>query len=300
MQDTWLSKLFKRVGFISNSSKNTVTPDGLWKKCDHCHNTILTDLLKKNLQVCTCGYHFRISVKERIHQIFDEGYKSINFNIQFRDPIEFKDLKSYKSRFDDAQKKTNAQEAFQIVDGLIDNQRCIALLMNFDFIGGSMGTAVGEAIKISSELAIEHKLPLVLFSASGGARMQEGLFSLMQMPKTTIAVERLKQHHLPFISVLTHPTTGGVLASFAMRGSITIAEPNSIIGFTGARVIESVMKVKLPENFQTPEFVRDKGFIDHVIHRKDLKPFLAKIIRITMACMPDINCTDAQSIQSVL
>lgn len=278
---TWLSKIFSRIGFTHAKNVNTtVTADGLWQKCTSCNNMILKEIINKNLHVCNCGYHFKISVMERIQQVFDDGYTLLESDTVCIDPIQFTDLKAYKDRFTDAKKKTNANEAFQIIDGNIDGNRCIGIIMDFDFIGGSMGIAVGEAIKVGAEMAIANKLPFIIFTASGGARMQEGLFSLMQMPKTTIAVERLKAHHLPFITVLTHPTTGGVLASFAMRGSITIAEPNAIIGFTGARVIESVMKVKLPKNFQTPEFVQEKGFIDHVVQRKNLKEFLGKILRI--------------------
>ena len=276
----WLTHLFA-LKFLASKSANETIPNGLWVKCNQCNRILLKSILAKGFHVCQCGYHFRMNIPDRINMLFDSDFQVVDLNIQFQDPINFKDRKTYEDRFKDARRKTGAKEAFSIVEGSINGNKCVAMMMNFDFIGGSMGIAVGHGVKISAQRAIKANVPLIAFISSGGARMQEGLFSLMQMPKTVTAIEELKRHHLPFIPILTHPTTGGVLASFAMRGSITLAEPDSIIGFTGPRVIESITKVKLPDNFQTPEFLKTKGFVDHVVHRKDLKKLLAKILHIT-------------------
>lgn len=277
--------LFEALGHAFRRKTKTASPsrvpDGLWRKCDQCKKTILIDILQKNLSVCECGYHFRISPKERIKQVLDNGeYTKMHPDIDFKDPIQFSDVKSYKQRFESAQIKTGASEAIIVVQGSIMKCNCIVMIMDFDFIGGSMGISVGNAVQYAAEVAIEQKMPLIVFTASGGARMQEGLFSLMQMPKTVFAVEKVKNNNLPYITVLTNPTTGGVLASFGMLGSITIAESNAIIGFAGPRVIESITKVKLPDGFQTPQSVHKCGFLDAIVERKNIRSHLGKILNI--------------------
>ncbi len=259
--------------------KKTI-PEGLWTKCPQCKELLYTPDLKENLNVCPeCGYHFRLSARERIDIILDKkGRKELFGEVQPTDPLEFSDLKPYKQRLEEAKKKSSADEAIIFCEGTIYGRSVVVGAMDFSFIGGSMGSVVGERFLRACKYAVENKKPLIVFTASGGARMQESILSLMQMAKTTFAVGILREHKIPYITVLTDPTMGGVSASFAFLGDIILAEPGARIGFAGARVIEQTIKQKLPKGFQTAEFLLEKGLIDNVIHRKDLKVYLRDMV----------------------
>ena len=279
---TWLSKLLEKTGIKTGlSSRQSRVPAGLWVKCANCGSNILAEKLRENLNVCEyCMYHHTITISHRIEITFDPGFRFIEAELPPDDPIGFVDSKSYKQRLADARSKSEFKDAFAIVDGNVFGMPIIGFVMDFNFIGGSMGIAVGNGIALACKKAIERRVPVVIFCASGGARMQESMFSLLQMPRTTIAVESVKKFGLPYIAVLTNPTTGGVLASFAMRATITLAEPDSIIGFTGQRVIKDTLGIKLPKGFQSPGFVYERGFLDQIIERKDMKNTLAKLLRL--------------------
>ncbi len=258
-------------------------PENLWVTCDNCSQMILKKQLEKNLFVCPhCDNHFRISSENRLKTIFNENYKIIETNKIASDPLNFKDKKKYTERLKSSRKKTNKHDTVSVASGFLDKNEVIVAVFDFNFMGGSMGMATGEAILKSANHAIKKNLPLIIFSSSGGARMQEGILSLMQMPRTIIALNRLEKERLPFISVLTDPTTGGVSASFAMLGDIIIAEKNATIGFAGSRVIEETIKEKLPQNFQKSEYLFKNGMLDIVVHRKNLKKTLSKIINLLM------------------
>ncbi len=258
-------------------------PENLWVTCDNCSQMILKKQLEKNLFVCPhCDNHFRISSENRLRTIFNENYKIIETNKIASDPLNFKDKKKYTERLKSSRKKTNKHDTVSVASGFLDKNEVIVAVFDFNFMGGSMGMATGEAILKSANHAIKKNLPLIIFSSSGGARMQEGILSLMQMPRTIIALNRLEKERLPFISVLTDPTTGGVSASFAMLGDIIIAEKNATIGFAGSRVIEETIKEKLPQNFQKSEYLFKNGMLDIVVHRKNLKKTLSKIINLLM------------------
>ena len=258
-------------------------PENLWVTCDNCSQMILKKQLEKNLFVCPhCDNHFRISSENRLKTIFNENYKIIETNKIASDPLNFKDKKKYTERLKSSRKKTNTHDTVSVASGFLDKNEVIVAVFDFNFMGGSMGMATGEAILKSANHAIKKNLPLIIFSSSGGARMQEGILSLMQMPRTIIALNRLEKERLPFISVLTDPTTGGVSASFAMLGDIIIAEKNATIGFAGSRVIEETIKEKLPQNFQKSEYLFKNGMLDIVVHRKNLKKTLSKIINLLM------------------
>jgi len=252
----------------------------LWTKCSNCKSLLYVPDLENNLKVCpNCGYHFTLSARERIKYTLDEENPEILFEeILPTDPLNFRDTKSYKDRLKKAQEETGLSEAIVIAEGHIKGKKAILAVMDFNFIGGSMGSVVGERFFRACERAIETKTPLIAFSASGGARMQEGVLSLMQMAKTTFGVGLLKKNDILYISVLTNPTMGGVSASFAFLGDVIIAEPKALIGFAGPRVIEQTIKQKLPEGFQTAEFLLGKGQIDMVVSRKDMKDTLAYLL----------------------
>jgi acetyl-CoA carboxylase carboxyl transferase subunit beta len=240
--------------------------------------------LEANLKVCPqCGAHMRIEVKKRLELLFDGGtYERAELpKVEF-DPLKFRDRKRYSDRLREAQGKTEEQDAIIVASGLIGELKAVVAAFNFDFMGGSMGAAVGEGLVTSSELAVKERAALIAIPASGGARMQEGILSLMQMPRTVIAVDRVKEAGLPFIVLLTDPTTGGVSASFAMLGDIHVSEPGAQIGFAGARVIEETIREKLPEGFQRAEYLLDHGIVDIVVARKDLPRELSKIIGLLM------------------
>ena len=252
---------------------------GKWVKCDSCKEIIYKEELHQNLSVCpNCGKHFRLSARRRIKQIADEGtFKEIGKDILTKDPLNFK---GYMKKVEGLKEKTKIDEAVKCGICEIERQKVVLGVMDGNFLMGSMGSAVGERITLAIETAIKKKLPLVMFCVSGGARMQEGIISLMQMAKTSSAIARLNDAGLLYISVLTDPTTGGVTASFASLGDIILAEPNALIGFAGPRVIEQTIRQKLPEGFQSSEFLLEHGFIDKIVERKDMKHTLGELIRL--------------------
>ena len=252
---------------------------GKWVKCDECKEIIYKEDLHDNLSVCpNCGKHFRLSARRRIKQIADEGtFEEIGADILTKDPLNFK---GYLKKVESLKEKTKIEEAVKCGTCEIEGQKVVLGVMDGNFLMGSMGSAVGERITLAIETAIKENLPLIMFCVSGGARMQEGIVSLMQMAKTSAAIAKLNEHGLLYISVLTDPTTGGVTASFASLGDIILAEPKALIGFAGPRVIEQTIKQKLPEGFQRSEFLLEHGFIDKIVERKDMKETLAKLVRL--------------------
>ena len=260
--------------------RKTDVPENLWDKCPACGQMIFHRELEANLRVCQhCGHHMRIDVKRRLELLFDEGkYEAIDLPKPEVDPLRFRDRKKYVDRLKDTQAKTGEQDALIVAQGKIGGFDVVVAAFNFDFMGGSMGMAVGEGIAAAAEAAVANRASLIAIPASGGARMQEGILSLMQMPRTAIAVDQVKEAGLPFIVLLTDPTTGGVSASFAMLGDIHMAEPGAVIGFAGARVIEETIREKLPEGFQRAEYLLDHGIVDLVVARKDLPRQLARVI----------------------
>ena len=278
---SWLEKIMPSIG--KNAKKNI--PEGLWSKCPECNRVLYQEELERLLYVCPkCNHHLRISARRRIQDFLDmENQVEIAPNIQSVDPLKFKDQKKYKDRYQDAQKKTKEKDALIAQSGFLKGMPIVTVAFDFSFMGGSMGSVVGEKFVRAAHLAIKNNQPLVCFSASGGARMQEGLFSLMQMSKTSLAVKLLSDNKIPFISVLTDPTMGGVSASLAMLGDIQIAEPNARIGFAGARVVEQTVREELPEGFQRSEFLLEKGAIDMIVPRSELRN---KIFQILSALHP--------------
>ncbi|MFN0113522.1 MAG: acetyl-CoA carboxylase, carboxyltransferase subunit beta [Paracoccaceae bacterium] len=257
-------------------------PDNLWTKCPECGTMLFHRELADNLNVCTnCDHHMAIAPRDRFAQLFDAGvFTEVKVPEPLVDPLHFRDQKRYPDRLKAAQKETGAKDAMLVAEGEIGRTPVVAAAQDFNFMGGSMGMFVGNAIIAAAERAVRLKRPLILFSAAGGARMQEGILSLMQMPRTTVAVEMLREAGLPYIVVLTHPTTGGVTASYAMLGDVQIAEPNALICFAGPRVIEQTIREKLPEGFQRAEYLLDHGMLDRVTHRKKLRDELIAIVRM--------------------
>jgi acetyl-CoA carboxylase carboxyl transferase subunit beta len=255
-------------------------PDNLWHQCPACQQMIFHRDLAANLKVCQhCGHHMRAASSERLEWTFDpDAFTRIELPKPAADPLRFRDTKRYADRLREARDKTHTEDAIVVAHGTIGGQKAVVAVMEFNFIGGSMGAAVGDAIVAAARLAVLQHVPLIVFTASGGARMQEGAISLMQMPRTVIATRLVKDAGLPFIVVLTDPTTGGVTASFAMLGDIQIAEPGAMIGFAGARVIEQTVREKLPEGFQRAEYLLEHGIIDMVVKRADLPATLARVI----------------------
>lgn len=273
---------FKKKNGLREEGKDrsVKVPKGLWVKCDHCGEIIYKKEVKRNLDVCPkCNYHFRISAATRIDITLDEGsFKEGDENLEPVDSLGFKDVKRYKERLKSAQKKCNIKDALVSGEAKIDGKKVMVAVFEFSFMGGSMGSVVGEKIARAAEKAAQVACPLIIFASSGGARMHEGVLSLMQMAKTSAALARLKEKGIPYISVLTDPTTGGVTASFAMLGDVIIAEPKALIGFAGPRVIEQTIGEKLPEGFQRSEFLLEHGMIDMIVERKNLKGVLSKIL----------------------
>ena len=259
-------------------------PDNLWHKCPSCEAMLFHRDLEENLNVCQhCGFHMRLDPIKRLTSMFDEGdYQPVELPKSVVDPLKFRDQKRYTDRLKEAQTKTGRHDAIVVGSGLIGGQPAVVAAFDFGFMGGSMGIAVGEGILAAARTAIAQKAALIVVPASGGARMQEGILSLMQMPRTTIAVEMVKEAGLPYIVVLTDPTTGGVTASFAMIGDIHIAEKGAQIGFAGARVIESTIRETLPEGFQRSEYLQEHGMVDMVVHRRDLRPTLSRVLTLLM------------------
>ncbi|WP_296766180.1 acetyl-CoA carboxylase, carboxyltransferase subunit beta [Sediminimonas sp.] len=266
-------------------------PENLWSKCDDCGSMLFHRELKDNLNVCTnCGHHMSISPRARFAALFDGGaFAEIKVPEPLADPLHFRDQKKYPDRLRAAQKSTGEKEAMLVATGEMGRTPIVAAAQDFSFMGGSMGMYVGNAIIAAAEEAVKLKRPLVLFSAAGGARMQEGILSLMQMPRTTVAVEMLKEAGLPYIVVLTHPTTGGVTASYAMLGDVHIAEPNALICFAGPRVIEQTIGEKLPEGFQRAEYLLDHGMLDRVTPRTKMRDELITIIRMLLNEPPAVR-----------
>jgi len=265
-------------------------PENLWDKCPACGQMIFHRELEANLRVCThCGHHMRIDVKRRLELLFDGGaYERTETPKVEVDPLKFRDRKKYADRLREAQSKTEEQDAIVVAHGLVGGQKVVVAAFNFDFMGGSMGTGVGEGLVTASDLAVKEGAAFIAIPASGGARMQEGILSLMQMPRSVIAIDRVKEAGLPFIVLLTDPTTGGVTASFAMLGDIHVSEPGAQIGFAGARVIEETIREKLPEGFQRAEYLLDHGIVDLVVARKDLPRQLARVIGLLTQQSPSV------------
>ncbi|GBE01269.1 acetyl-coenzyme A carboxylase carboxyl transferase subunit beta [bacterium BMS3Bbin06] len=264
------------------SEKKVKIPEGLWVKCNNCKEIVYRKEVERNLKVCPkCNYHFRISARARLKLLIDpNSFEERDSDITSSDPLGFKDSHTYKERIRNNQEKTGLSDAVIYGEAEIKGTRIVVAIMDFAFMGGSMGSVVGEKVTRAAERALEKRLPLVIFSASGGARMQEGMFSLMQMAKVSAAIGRLKEEGIPYISVLSDPTFGGVSASFAMLGDVIIAEPKSLIGFAGPRVIEQTIKQQLPEDFQRAEFLLEHGLIDMVVDRKNLRPTIHGILKI--------------------
>ena len=277
----WLTNYIKPK--LQSLVKKRDIPKNLWLKCQ-CGTMIYHKDYEKSLGVCDqCGTHIRLSSNMRLQFLFDEGkYEKIKVSNNNFDPLSFKDKRKYKDRLKEAKKKTKEDDAATVAEGKIENISIIAIVFDFNFMGGSMGVSVGDSIVKGSEISLKKNLPLVMIPSSGGARMQEGILSLMQMPRTVAAIKKVKDNKIPYIVVLTDPTTGGVCASFAMLGDVLIAEKDATIGFAGRRVIEQTIKETIPEKFQTSEYLLEHGMVDMVVHRKDLKKKLAKILRLLL------------------
>src|SRR6266568_7608823 len=262
--------------------KQVAIPEGLWVKCDDCKEIIYRKEVEQNLNVCTkCGYHFRLTARERFEMLFDDGsYKEFATTIRSSDPLEFRDTKRYRDRLKVYDQRVGKGDAVLCAEGELDGMSVVVCAMEYNFMGGSMGSVVGEKITQAIERAIDKKEPLIIVSTSGGARMQEGILSLMQMAKISAALARLADADLPFISVLTDPTTGGVTASYAMLGDLNIAEPKALIGFAGPRVIEQTIRQTLPEGFQRSEFLVEHGMLDVILPRAEMKPTIGRFLKV--------------------
>ncbi|MEP2530197.1 acetyl-CoA carboxylase, carboxyltransferase subunit beta [Shimia sp.] len=265
-------------------------PDNLWTKCDECGTMLFHRELSNNLNVCTqCDHHMAITPRDRFGALFDGGvFTEVAVPEALADPLQFRDQKKYPDRMKAAQKKTGEQEAMLVAEGEMGRTPIVAACQDFSFMGGSMGMYVGNAVIAAAQRAVALKRPLIVFSAAGGARMQEGILSLMQMPRTTVAVQMLKEAGLPYIVVLTHPTTGGVTASYAMLGDVQISEPNALICFAGPRVIEQTIREKLPEGFQRAEYLLDHGMLDRVTKRTEMRGELITITRMLLGLPPAV------------
>ncbi|MDY7096262.1 MAG: acetyl-CoA carboxylase, carboxyltransferase subunit beta [Acidobacteriota bacterium] len=276
----WFKKDKKPKPVRSERPRSTV-PEGLWSKCDGCREVVYTKEVERNGRICPkCGFHFRIDAPARIRLLLDEDEPAQLYpDIRPSDPLQFKDTKNYSDRLKAYQKKTGVLDAVIVVEGHLEELPVVMAVMDYRFMGGSMGSVVGEKVTLAAERALEQRCPLIIVSASGGARMQEGVLSLMQMAKISTALAELREARLPYISVLTDPTTGGVTASFAMVGDLNIAEPGALIGFAGPRVIEQTIRQSLPEGFQRSEFLLEHGFLDMVVPRNELKATLGRCLR---------------------
>ncbi|HEY4547664.1 MAG TPA: acetyl-CoA carboxylase, carboxyltransferase subunit beta [Pedomonas sp.] len=264
------------------------TPDNLWHKCRGCGKMIFRKDFLADLSVCqNCGHHERVTASERLGQVFDDGAcERLPLPAVPEDPLKFKDQKKYVDRLKAARASTGQDEAVAVAVGKIGGMETVVFVQDFSFMGGSMGLAVGEAFLTAARAAVQRRCPMVAFTAAGGARMQEGILSLMQMPRTTVGIQELKEARLPYIVVLTDPTTGGVTASYAMLGDIQLAEPGALIGFAGQRVIEQTIREKLPEGFQRSEYLYEHGMVDAVVHRRDMAATLARLIGMLMMPKP--------------
>lgn len=278
----------KEMSEVSHLRRKGRVPNGLWIKCSDCGEIIYKKELERNLHVCAkCNHHHRITAKQRIALVIDEGtFVEHDAGIEPVDALRFKDLKKYKERLAASQKALTTKDALLCGEGAIGGHTVMVAAFEFGFMGGSMGSVVGEKIARLFETGLEKGIPVIIFSASGGARMQEGILSLMQMAKTSTAIARFKEHGLPYLSVLTDPTTGGVSASFAMLGDIILAEPKALIGFAGRRVIEQTIRQNLPDNFQTSEYLLDHGMLDMIVERKDMKGLLSRLLAFVLCGAP--------------
>ena len=268
---------FKREDneIINEAAERTVRTEGLWVRCPSCRQVIFKADLEANLHVCPkCGHHFRLGARERIESLLEPGYQLVDLDLRSTDPLHFTDLKPYSKRLVEAQKKTGLNDAIINAIGHIGPHPVVLSVMEYSFIGGSMGSVVGETIARAVDRSLDTHHPLIIISASGGARMMEGIASLMQLAKISAGLARMDDEKIPYISVMTDPTTGGVTASFAMLGDLNIAEPGALIGFAGPRVIEQTIRQKLPEGFQRSEFLLEHGFLDAIVNRKDMKQYL--------------------------
>ncbi len=276
----WFRK--EKTPLAQSEGKKVRVPEGLWTKCQNCNTTLYSKDIEKNLNVCpTCGFHFRVTARKRIELLLDAGsFTEYDAGMVSVDFLKFKDSKSYQDRINAALAKGGSRDAVICGSGTLDATPVQVAVFDFSFMGGSMGSVVGEKITRAIERGIERRNPVIIVSASGGARMQESILSLMQMAKTSAALARLRDLGLPFISILTDPTTGGVTASFAMLGDINMAEPKSLIGFAGPRVIEQTIRQKLPEGFQRAEYLLDHGMVDLIVDRREMKETLSKILKM--------------------
>ncbi len=282
--------------FVRPKIKRTAAPvkdiaDKLWEKCPNCGQMLFSKELKKSMYVCTaCDHHLRLYISKRLKMLFDgENYKEISIPKIKEDPLKFKDSKKYAERLKTYRKATGREDAVIVAQGEIGGITCVIAAIDFAFMGGSMGTAVGEGIVKAADIAVKGKHPLITISASGGARMQEGILSLMQMARTSAAINLVKENNIPFISILTDPTTGGVSASFAMLGDVNVAEKGCVIGFAGARVIEQTIREKLPEGFQRAEYLKHHGMVDMVVRRAEMKDEIIKVISILNHTKPKLS-----------
>lgn len=275
---SWLERILGRDSSSSSSTKSKV-PEGVWTKCTSCEQVLYSEELQRNQYVCPkCDHHMRIDARTRLLNLLDKDTAvEIAAELEPQDVLKFKDLKKYKDRLSAAQKQTGEKDSFIVLEGKLYDMPVVTASFNFEFMGGSMGSVVGAKFVKAAEKALEEKIPFICFSASGGARMQEALFSLMQMAKTSAVLAKMKEQGVPFISVLTDPTLGGVSASLAMLGDINIAEPKALIGFAGPRVIEQTVREKLPEGFQRAEFLLEHGAIDMIVPRKEMRDTLARV-----------------------
>jgi len=273
---TW----FKREDHaIVNDSEKTVRTEGLWTRCPSCGKPLFKAELEANQQVCPhCGHHFRIDARARIENLLEPGYELVDLELRSTDPLNFADLKPYKMRLTEARKKSGLNDAIVNAIGTLGTHPVVLSVMEYGFIGGSMGTVVGETIARAVDRSLATRRPLIIVSASGGARMQEGIASLMQLAKVSAGLARMDDARIPYLSVMTDPTFGGVTASFAMLGDLNIAEPNALIGFAGPRVIEQTIRQKLPPGFQRAEFLLEHGFLDAIVPRKEMKQYLANTL----------------------
>jgi len=280
----WFKREKKAIEQPTPPEERRVRTEGLWMKCESCRAIVFRKDLEENLLVCPkCQFHFRMNAKQRLELLLDGNWTEHDAGMVSTDPLKFVDTKPYAKRIKDAQKKLGMNDAIVTAEGQLNGKPVICCTMEFGFIGGSMGAVVGEKVTRAIEMSIDTRQPLIIVSCSGGARMMEGTVSLMQLAKVSAALARLDNEKLPFLSVLTDPTTGGVTASFAMLGDLNIAEPGALIGFAGPRVIEQTIRQKLPEGFQRSEFLLDHGFLDAVVHRKDMKAFLSNALDLLAA-----------------
>jgi len=276
---SWFKRDKKSIDQVTPPEERRVRTEGLWMKCESCRAIVFRKDLEENLFVCPkCQFHFRVNAKKRLELLFDGKWTEHDAGMVSTDPLKFVDTKPYTKRIKEAQKKLGMNDAVITAEGQLNGKPVICCAMEFGFIGGSMGAVVGEKVTRAIEMAMETRQPLIVVSCSGGARMMEGTISLMQLAKVSAALARLDEEKLPYISVLTDPTTGGVTAIFAMLGDLNIAEPGALIGFAGPRVIEQTIRQKLPEGFQRSEFLLEHGFLDAVVHRKDMKGFISSAI----------------------